>query len=124
MNEELYISNYIQLVEDHHITNFRILYSIESRIMSIHLIDIPVDQIRKDYLENFKEFLDDVMQESYTKLLNENQSQDEPFSIYLKRNANLLKRKRRSVLFSENNLHFKVKLLLSSLTTQIKECNL
>jgi hypothetical protein len=110
MNEELYLYNYIQLVDEYNITNFRILYSSEDRILSVHLIDIPDDQNRKDYLETFKEFLDSIMQESYSKLVQENETQDEPFTIYLRRNVKLMKRKRKianpSIL--ANELQFKV----------------
>jgi hypothetical protein len=114
INEALYLSNYIQLVDDHNISSFRILYNNADRIMSIHLIDIPVDQTRKDYLESFREFMENCMQESYSKLVEDNQSQDEPFSVYLNRNVDLMKKKRKNIcpLIRENNMQFKVIILL------------
>ena len=53
-----------------------------------------------------------MLQESYQKLEEENLGQDEPFTIFLERNKNLMKRKRDCTkpTFVENNLLFKVNL--------------
>jgi paired amphipathic helix protein Sin3a len=124
MSEEIYLSNYIQMVNECNITNFRILYSVEDRVMSIHLIDIPFDHTRNDYLDSFKEFIDNIMQESYSKLIEENDSLDEPFTIYLKRNVNLMKKRRMNIspFVNENNFNLKVRLCLYSSIMLVRNC--
>jgi paired amphipathic helix protein Sin3a len=107
LNESLYFSNFIQLIDIYNMSSFRILYCPDDRIMTIHAIDTQLEQNRKEYLESFKEFIDSVMQESYNKLIKENLSQDEPFNIYLKRNIEMMKMRKKPKIL-ENNLQFKV----------------
>jgi hypothetical protein len=110
MSENLYVSNFIQLIDSFNINFFRIHYSTETRVMSIHLIEMPLDQNRKDYLENFREYLDGKLQETYTRLIEDNQTGDDPFTLFLDRNVKLMQKKRKSVkpLVFENNLLYKV----------------
>lgn len=110
VSESLYYSNFVQTVDGANVTCFRVLYAPEERVMAIHLLDLPNEQSRKDYLDTFREFMDSILSESSQKLTDDNKAQDEPFTIYLERNKNLMKNVRNcsKPLVCENNLQFKV----------------
>jgi histone deacetylase complex regulatory component SIN3 len=110
MNEKLYLWNFLQLIDNYNINCFRMHYSVESRVMSLHLIDLPIDPNRRDYLDTFKEYIDSKLGETYSNLIEDNKTGEDPFTIFLERNVRKMKKKRKGnkpILF-ENNLVYKV----------------
>ena len=77
-NEKLYFANYIQLLDNNSINNFRIL-------------------------------INPKLQASYTKLYEYNQSSDDPFNVYLRRNINMMEntRTKANADLVSNNLLFR-----------------
>jgi hypothetical protein len=57
-NESLYFTNLCQLIDGNSIPCYRILNSPQLNVMAIHLVEFGNENQRKDYLENFTEFLD------------------------------------------------------------------
>ena len=108
-NEKLYFANYIQLLDNNSANNFRILFNPKLSIMTIHLMELPIEQNKKDYYSQFKDFVNKTLQASYQKMYNENQSTDDPFNIYLERNKKIMKEKRNNIkpAFVSNNLIFR-----------------
>ena len=108
-NEKLYFANYIQLLGNNSANNFRILYNPKLNIMTIHLMELPIEQNKKDYYSQFKDFVNKTLQASYQKMYNDNQSTDDPFNIYLKRNKKIMKKIRVSQkpAYVSNNLIFR-----------------
>ena len=77
--------------------------------MTIHLMEVPIEPNKKDYYAQFKEFVNKILQASYTKLYEYNESSDDPFNVYLRRNINMMentKTKANADLVS-NNLLFR-----------------
>ncbi len=113
-NENLYYADFLHLIDGNSVPCFRILYSTSLKIMTIHLIDLLNEQNRKDYLNNFVEFIDNVLQESYERLKEENQTGDDPFTIFLERNKRLISSKRNCYKPAEceNNLVFRVNIFI------------
>jgi len=108
-NENLYFANYIQLLDNNSTNNFRILINPKIYVMTIHLMEIPPEPNKKEYYAQFKDFVNKTLQASYKKLYAYNQSSDDPFNIYLRRNINLiqnLRTKENADLYS-NNLLFR-----------------
>jgi hypothetical protein len=126
MNESLYLCNFIQLIDSCNINCFRLYYSAETRVMSIHLIDMPDESNRKDYIDSFKEYIDHKLQEGYAKLIEENQG-DDGFTLFLDRNVRLMRKRRKHIrpLIFENELLYKVfDNFKSSLTLLLKNYTL
>ena len=90
-NEKLYFANYIQLLDNNSINNFRILINPKIYVMTIHLMEVPIEPNKKDYYAQFKEFVNKTLQASYKKIYDYNQSIDDPFNVYLRRNINMTK---------------------------------
>ena len=58
-NENLYYSNFINLMENYPNSNcFRILYSPREKIMTFNLLDLSSEINRKDYFENYSSLID------------------------------------------------------------------
>ena len=108
-NEKLYFANYIQLLDNNSINNFRILINPKIYVMTIHLMEVPIEPNKKDYYAQFKEFVNKTLQASYTKLYEYNQSSDDPFNVYLRRNINLMEntRTKANADLVSNNLLFR-----------------
>ncbi|MCQ2819202.1 MAG: hypothetical protein MJ252_18215 [archaeon] len=107
-NEKLYFAHYLQLLDNNSSNNFRILINRRLSIMCIHLMDLPNEQNKKDYYDQFKEFVTKTLQDAYTQLYEGNVSDDDPFNIFLIRNQKAVKeRKGKTPSFCENNLIFK-----------------
>ena len=108
-NEKLYFANYIQLLDNNSINNFRILINPKIYVMTIHLMEVPIEPNKKDYYAQFKEFVNKTLQASYTKLYEYNQSSDDPFNVYLRRNITLMKniRTKANADLLSNNLLFR-----------------
>ena len=108
-NEKLYFANYIQLLDNNSINNFRILINPKISVMTIHLMEVPIEPNKKDYYAQFKEFVNKTLQASYTKIYNYNQSIDDPFNVYLRRNINVTKntRTKENPDLVSNNLLFR-----------------
>jgi histone deacetylase complex regulatory component SIN3 len=108
-NEKLYFANYIQLLDNNSTNNFRILINPKIYVMTIHLMEVPIEPNKKDYYAQFKEFVNKTLQASYTKLYEYNQSSDDPFNIYLRRNINLMQniRTKDNADLVSNNLLFR-----------------
>ena len=108
-NEKLYFANYIQLLDNNSINNFRILINPKIYVMTIHLMEVPIEPNKKDYYAQFKEFVNKTLQASYTKLYEYNQSSDDPFNVYLRRNINLMQnvRTKANADLVSNNLLFR-----------------
>ena len=85
-NENLYFANYIQLLDNNSANNFRFLINPKIYVMTIHLMEIPIEPNKKDYYAQFKGFVNKTLQASYKKLYEYNQSNDDPFNVYLRRN--------------------------------------
>ena len=85
-NENLYFANYIQLLDNNSANNFRFLINPKIYVMTIHLMEIPIETNKKDYYAQFKGFVNKTLQASYKKLYEYNQSNDDPFNVYLRRN--------------------------------------
>jgi histone deacetylase complex regulatory component SIN3 len=85
-NENLYFANYIQLLDNNSANNFRFLINPKIYVMTIHLMEIPIEPNKKDYYAQFKGFVNKTLQASYKKLYEYNQSSDDPFNVYLRRN--------------------------------------
>jgi hypothetical protein len=110
MNENLYLFSFIQLIDNFNNNCFRIHYSTDNRTMSIHLMDLPLEQNRKDYLETFKDYIELKLPETYTQLIEDNMSTEDRFTLFLERNIKLVQKKRKGVkpIVFENGLFFKV----------------
>jgi len=108
-NEKLYFANYIQLLDNNSINNFRILINPKISVMTIHLMEVPIEPNKKDYYAQFKEFVNKTLQASYTKIYDYNQSIDDPFNVYLRRNINMTKnfRTKQNADLVSNNLLFR-----------------
>ena len=108
-NEKLYFANYIQLLDNNSVNNFRILINPKIYVMTIHLMEVPIEPNKKDYYAQFKEFVNKTLQASYTKLYEYNQSSDDPFNVYLRRNINLMQnaRTKANADLVSNNLLFR-----------------
>ena len=108
-NEKLYFANYIQLLDNNSTNNFRILINPKIYVMTIHLMEVPIEPNKKDYYAQFKEFVNKTLQASYTKLYEYNQSSDDPFNVYLRRNINLMQniRTKDNADLVSNNLLFR-----------------
>ena len=108
-NEKLYFANYIQLLDNNSINNFRILINPKIYVMTIHLMEVPIEPNKKDYYAQFKEFVNKTLQASYTKLYEYNQSSDDPFNVYLRRNINMMEntRTKANADLVSNNLLFR-----------------
>ena len=108
-NEKLYFANYIQLLDNNSINNFRILINPKISVMTIHLMEVPIEPNKKDYYAQFKDFVNKTLQASYTKLYDYNQSVDDPFNVYLRRNINMTKniRTKENPDLVSNNLLFR-----------------
>ena len=88
-NENLYFANYIQLLDNNSANNFRFLINPKIYVMTIHLMEIPIEPNKKDYYAQFKGFVNKTLQASYKKLYEYNQSNDDPFNVYLRRNISM-----------------------------------
>ena len=108
-NEKLYFANYIQLLDNNSTNNFRILMNPKISVMTIHLMELPIEPNKKDYYAQFKEFVNKTLQASYTKIYEYNQSTDDPFNVYLRRNINITKniRTKENPDLVSNNLLFR-----------------
>ena len=108
-NEKLYFANYIQLLDNNSINNFRILINPKISVMTIHLMEVPIEPNKKDYYAQFKDFVNKTLQASYTKIYEYNQSVDDPFNVYLRRNINMTKnfRTKQNADLVSNNLLFR-----------------
>ena len=108
-NEKLYFANYIQLLDNNSFNNFRILINPKISVMTIHLMEVPIEPNKKDYYDQFKEFVNKTLQASYTKLYDYNQSIDDPFNVYLRRNITMTKniRTKENPDLVSNNLLFR-----------------
>ena len=102
-------NNYIQLLDNNSVNNFRILINPKIYVMTIHLMEVPIEPNKKDYYAQFKEFVNKTLQASYTKLYEYNQSSDDPFNVYLRRNINLMQnvRTKANADLVSNNLLFR-----------------
>ena len=107
-NEKLYFSNYIQLLDNNSQNNFRILINKKLLILTIHLMELPIEHNKKEYYDQFKDFVNKTLNNRYTEMYNDNQSTDDPFNIYLNRNVDVIKSKQnKKVEIFENNLVFR-----------------
>ena len=108
-NEKLYFANYLQLLDNNSTNNFRILFNPKLSIMCVHLMDLPIEPNKKDYYDQFKDFVNKTLQASYTKMYNDNQSVDDPFNIFLNRNQRIMKEVRNCLkpAYCSNNLVFR-----------------
>lgn len=108
-NEKLYFANYLQLLDNNSTNNFRILVNPKLSIMCIHLMDLPIEPNKKDYYDQFKDFVNKTLQASYDTMYNDNQSVDDPFNIFLNRNKAIIKKYRNSLrpAYCSNNLVFR-----------------
>ena len=108
-NEKLYFANYIQLLDNNSTNNFRVLVNPKLSIMCIHLMDLPIEPNKKDYYDQFKEFVNKTLQASYDTMYNDNQSVDDPFNIFLNRNKTASKKNRNCLkpAYYSNNLVFR-----------------
>lgn len=110
LNENLYYADYVQLADGHTGSHYRILYSSDMNIMTIHLVEFTNEQNRCDYITNYKTYMFNVLTDSYQKLIEENKCGDEPFTVFLDRNIKLMKKKKntRKMEIFDNNLQFRV----------------
>ena len=78
-------------------------------VMTIHLMELPIEPNKKDYYAQFKEFVNKTLQASYTKIYEYNQSTDDPFNVFLRRNINITKnnRTKENADLVSNNLLFR-----------------
>ena len=108
-NEKLYFANYIQLLDNNSVNNFRILINPKISVMTIHLMEVPIEPNKKEYYAQFKQFVNKTLQASYTKIYEYNQSIDDPFNVYLRRNINMTKnvRTKENPDLVSNNLLFR-----------------
>ena len=108
-NEKLYFANYIQLLDNNSSNNFRILINPKISVMTIHLMEVPIEPNKKDYYAQFKDFVNKTLQASYTNIYNYNQSVDDPFNVYLRRNIKKTKdiRTKENPDLVSNNLLFR-----------------
>ena len=108
-NEKLYFANYIQLLDNNSINNFRVLINPKISVMTIHLMEVPIEPNKKDYYAQFKDFVNKTLQASYTNIYNYNQSVDDPFNVYLRRNIKKTKdiRTKENPDLVSNNLLFR-----------------
>ena len=125
-NEKLYFANYIQLLDNNSGNNFRILINPKIYVMTIHLMEIPIEPNKKDYYAQFKEFVNKSLQASNREIYEYNQSIDDPFNVYLRRNILVMKNLRTrddADLFS-NNLLFRFDYATKKLQYLKSDCDL
>ena len=105
-NEKLYFANYIQLLDNNSINNF---INPKISVMTIHLMEVPIEPNKKDYYDQFKDFVNKTLQASYTKIYEYNQSSDDPFNVLLRRNISITKhtRTKENPDLVSNNLLFR-----------------
>jgi len=125
-NEKLYFANFNQLLNNNSANNFRILINPKIYVMTIHLMEIPVEPNKKEYYVHFKEFLSKTLQASYKKLYAYNQSSDDPFNVYLKRNINLIQslRTKENADLCSNNLLFRFDYATKKLQYLKSDCDI
>ena len=77
--------------------------------MTIHLMEVPIEPNKKDYYDQFKDFVNKTLQASYTKIYEYNQSSDDPFNVLLRRNISITKhtRTKENPDLVSNNLLFR-----------------
>lgn len=111
MNEALYCSNLNYTLDSSNNSQcFRILFCPKLKIFTINLIEANEDRnLAKDYYDNYNKFMKNMLKESYQDMEQENEQQDEPLRVYLKRNKKKVIKKIRECVFSENGLSIKVK---------------
>ena len=59
--ESLYLCNFLKLFDSTPTSIFRILYSPAINVISIHMIEKTFDHYKKEYIENFQEFLNVIL---------------------------------------------------------------
>ena len=125
-NEKLYFANFIQLLDNNSVNNFRILVNPKIYVMTIHLMEIPIEPNKKDYHAQFKEFVNKTLQASNKKLYEYNQSIDDPFNIYLRRNIHLMKdlRTKENADLISNNLLFRFDYATKKLQYLKSDCDM
>ena len=125
-NEKLYFANYIQLLDNNSLNNFRILINPKIYVMTIHLMEIPVEPNKKDYHAQFKEFVNKTLQASNKKLYEYNQSSDDPFNVYLRRNIQAIKplRTKENADLVSNNLLFRFDYATKKLQYLKSDCDM
>jgi hypothetical protein len=107
MNETLYCTNLNYALESNNAQCFRLLYCPKLKTLTINLVDANDDCNYRDYYENYSKYIKNVLQESYSELEKENDQQDEPLKVYLKRNKKLVAPNRERICM-ENNQSVKV----------------
>ena len=125
-NEKLYFANYIQLLDNNSLNNFRILINPKIYVMTIHIMEIPVEPNKKDYHAQFKEFVNKTLQASNKKLYEYNQSSDDPFNVYLRRNIQAIKplRTKENADLVSNNLLFRFDYATKKLQYLKSDCDM
>ena len=125
-NEKLYFANYIQLLDNNSANNFRILINPKIYVMTIHLMEIPIEPNKKDYLAQFKEFVNKTLQASNKKLYEYNQSIETPFNVYLRRNIKQIKylRTKENADLISNNLLFRFDYVTKKLQYLKSDCDI
>ena len=125
-NEKLYFANYIQLLDNNSLNNFRILINPKIYVMTIHIMEIPVEPNKKDYHAQFKEFVNKTLQASNKKLYEYNQSSDDPFNVYLRRNIQAIKplRTKENADLVSNNLLFRFDYATKKLQYLRSDCDM
>ena len=125
-NEKLYFANYIQLLDNNSINNFRILINPKLSVMTIHLMEVPIEPNKKDYYAQFKEFVNKTLQASYKKIYDYNQSIDDPFNVYLRRNTSITEkiRTKENPDLVSNNLLFRFDYATKKLQYLKSDCDI
>ena len=125
-NEKLYFANFNQLLNNNSSYNFRILINPKIYVMTIHLMEIPIEPNKKEYYSHFKEFVGKTLQASYKKLYAYNQSSDDPFNVYLRRNINLIQniREKENADLYSNNLLFRFDYATKKLRYLKSDCDI
>ena len=125
-NENLYFANYIQLLDNNSANNFRFLINPKIYVMTIHLMEIPIEPNKKDYYAQFKGFVNKTLQASYKKLYEYNLSNDDPFNVYLRRNINVTKntRTKENPDLVSNNLLFRFDYATKKLQYLKSDCDI
>ena len=125
-NEKLYFANFNQLLNNNSSNNFRILINPKIYVMTIHLMEIPIEPNKKEYYSQFKEFVGKTLQASYKKLYAYNQSSDDPFNVYLRRNINLIQniREKENADLYSNNLLFRFDYATKKLRYLKSDCDI
>ena len=94
--------------------------------MTIHLMEIPIEPNKKDYLAQFKEFVNKTLQASNKKLYEYNQSIETPFNVYLRRNIKQIKhlRTKENADLISNNLLFRFDYVTKKLQYLKSDCDI